>query len=44
MERTDLIVIGSGQGSVPLATNLAGEGREVVMFEREALEGVTYHG
>jgi pyruvate/2-oxoglutarate dehydrogenase complex dihydrolipoamide dehydrogenase (E3) component len=35
----DVIVIGSGQGGVPLATALAGEGRHVVLFERAAFGG-----
>lgn len=35
----DAIVIGSGQGGVPLATALAGEGKHVVLFERGALGG-----
>ncbi|MHB1294665.1 MAG: dihydrolipoyl dehydrogenase family protein [Anaerolineae bacterium] len=30
----DAIVIGSGQGGVPLATYLAGQGRRVALFER----------
>jgi dihydrolipoamide dehydrogenase len=39
METADLIVIGSGQGGVPLATDFAKEGRKVVLFERDALGG-----
>lgn len=39
METADLIVIGSGQGGVPLATDLAKEGKKVVLFERSALGG-----
>jgi pyruvate/2-oxoglutarate dehydrogenase complex dihydrolipoamide dehydrogenase (E3) component len=39
MARVDAIVIGSGQGGVPLAAALASEGREVVLFERAALGG-----
>lgn len=39
MERVDVIVIGSGQGGVPLATDLARQGRSVVMFERDAWGG-----
>jgi dihydrolipoamide dehydrogenase len=35
----DVIVIGSGQGGVPLATTLAQEGRRVVLFERGKLGG-----
>ncbi|MBD3885524.1 FAD-dependent oxidoreductase [Phormidium tenue FACHB-886] len=39
METADLIVIGSGQGGVPLAADFAKEGHKVVMFERDALGG-----
>ena len=39
METVDAIVIGSGQGGVPLAVDLAKEGRKVVLFERDALGG-----
>ncbi len=39
METADAIVIGSGQGGVPLATDLAKEGKKVVLFERDALGG-----
>lgn len=39
METVDVIVIGSGQGGVPLAVDLAKEGRRVVLFERDALGG-----
>lgn len=39
MEQADLIVIGSGQGGVPLATDFAKAGRTVVLFERDALGG-----
>ncbi len=39
MEIADAIVIGSGQGGVPLAADLAKEGRKVVLFERDALGG-----
>ena len=35
----DVIVIGSGQGGVPLAEALAREGRTVVLFERAAFGG-----
>ena len=35
----DLIVIGSGQGGVPLASDFAKEGRHVVLFERDELGG-----
>ena len=36
---TDLIVIGSGQGGVPFASDFAKEGRHVVLFERDVLGG-----
>lgn len=39
METADAIVIGSGQGGIPLAVDLAKEGRKVVLFERDALGG-----
>lgn len=39
METADAIVIGSGQGGIPLAADLAKEGRKVVLFERDALGG-----
>jgi pyruvate/2-oxoglutarate dehydrogenase complex dihydrolipoamide dehydrogenase (E3) component len=39
METADLIVIGSGQGGVPLAADFAKAGRKVVLFERDALGG-----
>lgn len=39
METADAIVIGSGQGGVPLAADLAKQGRKVVLFERDALGG-----
>ena len=39
METADLIVIGSGQGGVPLACDFAKEGRNVVLLERDALGG-----
>jgi len=35
----DVIVIGSGQAGVPLATRLAGAGRRVLLAERSALGG-----
>ena len=38
-ERADAIVIGSGQGGVPLAIDLAKEGKRVVLFERDRLGG-----
>lgn len=39
METADAIIIGSGQGGIPLAADLAREGRSVVLFERDALGG-----
>lgn len=39
METVDVIVIGSGQGGIPLAADFANEGRKVVLFERDALGG-----
>lgn len=39
MEQVDVVVIGSGQGGVPLAEALARDGRQVVMFERSAWGG-----
>jgi pyruvate/2-oxoglutarate dehydrogenase complex dihydrolipoamide dehydrogenase (E3) component len=39
VERADAIVIGSGQGGVPLAIDLANEGKRVVLFERDRLGG-----
>ncbi|MBC7970738.1 MAG: FAD-dependent oxidoreductase [Verrucomicrobia bacterium] len=39
METADVIVIGSGQGGIPLAADYAKEGRNVVVFERDALGG-----
>jgi dihydrolipoamide dehydrogenase len=39
IERVDAIVIGSGQGGVPLAIDLANEGKQVVLFERDRLGG-----
>ncbi len=35
----DAIVIGSGQGGVPFAADLAREGKQVVLFERGRLGG-----
>jgi pyruvate/2-oxoglutarate dehydrogenase complex dihydrolipoamide dehydrogenase (E3) component len=35
----DVLVIGTGQAGVPLATRLAGNGRTVAVFEREAVGG-----
>ena len=39
METADVIVIGSGQGGVPLAADFAKAGKNVVLFERDALGG-----
>lgn len=39
METADVIIIGSGQAGVPLAADFAKEGRNVVVFERDALGG-----
>lgn len=39
MKNADAIVIGSGQGGVPLAVELAKNGRHVVLFERDQLGG-----
>jgi len=39
MENVDLIVIGAGQGGVPLAVAHAKEGKRVVLFERGRLGG-----
>ncbi|MBW4520109.1 MAG: FAD-dependent oxidoreductase [Scytolyngbya sp. HA4215-MV1] len=39
METADVIVIGSGQGGIPLAIDFAKAGRQVVLFERDALGG-----
>jgi len=39
MEHVDLIVIGAGQGGVPLAVAHAGDGRRVVLFERGRIGG-----
>jgi dihydrolipoamide dehydrogenase len=39
MEHADVIIIGSGQGGVPLAKDLAQEGQKVVLFERGSLGG-----
>ena len=39
MEKVDVIVIGSGQGGVPFAVDLATAGKNVVLFERDALGG-----
>lgn len=34
MEKAEFVIIGSGQGAVPLAKSLAEDGRSVVLFER----------
>jgi dihydrolipoamide dehydrogenase len=39
VEDVDLIVIGSGQGGVPLAVDFAKSGKRVVLFERDKLGG-----
>jgi dihydrolipoamide dehydrogenase len=39
IERADLIVVGSGQGGVPLAADFARAGKRVVLFERGAYGG-----
>jgi pyruvate/2-oxoglutarate dehydrogenase complex dihydrolipoamide dehydrogenase (E3) component len=39
MKTADVIVIGSGQGGIPLAADFAQAGRKVVLFERDALGG-----
>lgn len=39
MKEVDAIIIGTGQGGVPLAGALAGEGKEVVVFERDRVGG-----
>jgi pyruvate/2-oxoglutarate dehydrogenase complex dihydrolipoamide dehydrogenase (E3) component len=39
METADVVVIGSGQGGVPLAADFAKAGKNVVLFERDALGG-----
>lgn len=39
MEQVDLIVIGAGQGGVPLAVAHAKAGKRVVLFERDKLGG-----
>jgi dihydrolipoamide dehydrogenase len=39
MEQADLIVIGSGQGGVPLAIDFANDKKRVVLFERGELGG-----
>jgi pyruvate/2-oxoglutarate dehydrogenase complex dihydrolipoamide dehydrogenase (E3) component len=39
MERVDAVIVGSGQGGVPLAVDLARDGKSVVLFERGRLGG-----
>lgn len=39
VENVDAIVIGSGQGGIPFAVDWAKAGRQVVLFERDALGG-----
>lgn len=39
MERVDAIVVGSGQGGIPFASDLASQGKSVVLFERGRLGG-----
>lgn len=39
MEDVDLIVVGAGQGGVPLAADFAKAGKRVVLFERKHLGG-----
>jgi len=39
MEEVDLIVIGAGQGGVPLAVDFATAGKHVVLFERDKIGG-----
>lgn len=39
MATADAIVIGSGQGGIPFAADLAKDGRKVILFERDALGG-----
>jgi dihydrolipoamide dehydrogenase len=39
MQTLDVIIIGSGQGGVPLATEMAQAGRKVGLFERSRLGG-----
>jgi len=36
---SDVLIIGSGQAGVPLATRLAGAGKRVVLVERSAMGG-----
>ncbi len=39
MKQPDIVIIGSGQAGVPLATRLVAAGRRVVLVERDALGG-----
>lgn len=39
MRQVDYVIIGSGQGGVPLAAKLADNGRDVVVFERDTWGG-----
>lgn len=39
MEHADVVVVGGGQGGIPLAVNLSREGRKTFLFERGALGG-----
>ncbi|TAM58902.1 dihydrolipoyl dehydrogenase [bacterium] len=39
MDQTDAVILGSGQGGVPLAADLARAGKRVVLFERGRLGG-----
>lgn len=39
MDQADAVILGSGQGGVPLAVDLAGEGKRVTLFERGRLGG-----
>ena len=39
MKEVDAVIIGTGQGGMPLAGALAGEGKEVVVFERSLVGG-----
>ncbi|MGH9339505.1 MAG: dihydrolipoyl dehydrogenase family protein [Acidobacteriota bacterium] len=39
MEKADAVIIGSGQGGIPLAVELARRGQRVILFERAGLGG-----